>query len=65
MVEKYWYCEKCGKFPEKVIEVFDWAKEIRVWDGELYAIEDSDYGGCQDLCGECETQLIEKESDVK
>jgi len=60
MKKKYYYCPKCKKAPNKIIERYHSIDELREWDGELYELISSSLEEPESVhCAECDTELDE------
>jgi len=59
MPEKWLYCPKCRVWPEVSAEAYEKVEEMREWDGDCYALVDSNFDEQEAvaLCGECRTEL--------
>jgi hypothetical protein len=63
--KKYLYCETCLKCPDKIKERYlEPIVEVRKWDVDsgCYGLESTNMEDVEfeQLCGECDTKLIEK-----
>ena len=61
--KKNLWCSKCNKFPDRIIEEYlEPIEEIRIWNGNDYALHDSDIADIEfkQLCGTCRSKLVFK-----
>ena len=69
--KKFYFCPKCKKYPDKIVEIYDWFAERRKWNEELglYELESTDNGDCHVECGvcgrNCEERPQVKEDGIK
>jgi len=63
---KYFYCPKCGDFPDEITEHYPSPLvERRKWNGEYYELVESNIDSAEHeinrKCGKCGAKLIEKD----
>ena len=61
---KYLWCNKCNKYPEAIIEVYDFAEQKREYDegiAEYKEIGSLTLGESILFCSLCKTTLVEKD----
>lgn len=62
--KKYLWCQKCKCYPDIIREEYQEAiVETRKWDGDCYAIEETNFDNVEfiEFCDECDTKLENRE----